>query len=382
MQASQPHPLFITLTGDIIAHAFDCRFRALTPQSTVADYEAFVLKTIGFVLHQLRQTFPDVPVYAALGNNDSNCGDYKLTPGNTFLAETGKLFAASFPSSQQPGIAQQFAAGGYYSASLPDPLSRARILVLNDVFDSTKYTTCAGLPSQTPAEDEMTWLNRQLAQAQQAGESVWIIGHIPPGVDPYSTIRKSPNLCSQGKPTPFLSSDKMSAILIQYAPVIRLALFAHTHMDELRLLQPEAGDPSPNLRSSVPLKIVPSISPVDGNDPAFTVAQVDPATAVLRDYTVVAASNQSGIGATWSPEYDYASAFGQSSFDAASVRAIIAAFQADSSAHQPASEAYLSHYFIGSNEVGLLRPFWPQYVCALANTTAKAYAGCVCSSGK
>ena len=42
-------------------------------------------------MRKLRGALPGVPVYAALGNNDSDCGDYQLDPDSAFLAEAGKM---------------------------------------------------------------------------------------------------------------------------------------------------------------------------------------------------------------------------------------------------------------------------------------------------
>ncbi len=73
---------------------------------------------------------------------------------------------------------------------------------------------------------------------------------------------------------------------------MQLAIFAHTHMDEMRLLKPAKADAA---RQTVAVKMVASISPIDGNNPSFTLATIDPANAQLKDYRVIVASNQTGI---------------------------------------------------------------------------------------
>jgi len=65
----------------------------------------------------------------------------------------------------------------------------------------------------------------------------------------------------------------------------------------------------------VPLKIVASITPINGNRPTFTLARVNPATATLADYTVFEASNLTGIATAWSAEYTYSSAYHQPAFN-------------------------------------------------------------------
>jgi sphingomyelin phosphodiesterase acid-like 3 len=150
-------------------------------------------------------------------------------------------------------------------------------------------------------------------------------------------------------------------------------------MDELRLLRPASGSGSVQTTTlkPVPLKMVPSISPVDGNNPAFTVATVDPATAVITDYHVFAASDFAG--STWSDEYDFDQAYNKTSFSAAPVEKLVEEFHADPKAESSASQAYLRNFFGKANHMDL-KLFWPQYVCAMANMTPESYKACVCAA--
>jgi sphingomyelin phosphodiesterase acid-like 3 len=381
MHEHQRDAKFITISGDLLAHTFDCRYKALLPKSTPAEYQAFVLKTLSFIMAELRATFPGIPIYTALGNNDSGCGDYKLTPNSDFLAQTGKILAEALPSSAQQSAAKQFAAGGYFSVTMPAPMQSTRIIVVNDLMLSPRYTTCGGMPDVTAANAEMDWLKQQLEEAKQSGQKAWVMAHIPPGIDPYSTAAKMTNVCSGAAPVVFLSSGKLADLMIEYASTIRLGIFAHSHMDEFRLLEPEAGDPSPSAEHSVAVKVVPSISPVDGNNPSFTIASVDPSTATLTDYEVIAGSNQTGISTTWSSEYDFSKTYHQSQYSPAALKALIAQFHADSSSQQEMSISYIRNFFIGDRS-SALKLFWPQYACALDNVSTKSYAACICSAAK
>jgi sphingomyelin phosphodiesterase acid-like 3 len=379
MRAQQPEAKFMTVSGDLIAHAFPCRYKTLLPKSTPDEYQNFVLKTIGFVMAELRAAFPGRPVYVSLGNNDSGCGDYQLDTKSEFLAEAGKILAQGLPASAQPDAVKQFAEGGYYSVRMAAPMRDTRLVVVNDVFLSSKYTTCGSLPDATAANTEMAWLQQQLTEAQQAGQRVWVMGHIPPGVNPYATISKMKNICGGAKPDMFVASGKMADLLVEHAAAIRLGIFAHTHMDELRLLQPDDSDASATGERSVAIKMAPSISPVDGNNPSFTVSRIDPATAFLEDYEVIRASNQTGLDTTWALEYDYARTYRESQFSPANLKHLIGEFHADRGSQQEISGAYLRNYFVGDRST-MLKPFWPQYVCALGNSTAKSYAACTCAA--
>jgi sphingomyelin phosphodiesterase acid-like 3 len=207
------------------------------------------------------------------------------------------------------------------------------------------------------------------------------MGHIPPGIDPYSTISRFRNVCGGQSPVMFLSSDKMADLMVEYADVMRLGIFGHTHMDEMRLLEPENMNSQTVGGRMTAIKLVPSISPVDGNNPSFTVARVDPSAATLEDYNVIAASNQTGVATTWAKEYDYAKTYHESEFSPTAEKKLIDEFKNDPAANTAASKEYLRNYFVG--DMGrALTLFWPQYVCALGNHTAKGYATCVCSAPK
>ena len=385
MWSQQPDAKFMTVSGDLLAHSFSCRYMAVLPGSKPGEYEAFVVKTLSFVMGELRARFPGRAVYVALGNNDSACGDYRLDTGSDFLAQTARIVAEGLPRSQQAQALKEFAKGGYYSVLMEAPMQGTRLIVINDVFLSPNYSNCAGKPDPAATDAEMTWLKEELAQARRLGQRVWVMGHIPPGVDPYSTVARFRDVCGGEAPVLFLSSDKLADMLIEYGDVIRLGIFGHSHMDEIRLLEAQSGPQSSSghgtAMKSVAIKMVPSISPVDGNNPAFTIARVGIFSALLRDYEVIAASNQSGVATVWSREYDYAQSYHEAEFSALAARKLIAEFEDDRGAKTAASQEYIRNYFVG--DLGSeLQPFWPLYVCTMGNYTAKGFAACVCSAGK
>ena len=290
--------------------------------------------------------YPAIPIYVALGNNDTACGDYRLDAGSEFLLRTGQIIAEGLPPSQRRESLKMFAAGGYYSVTMAAPMRDTRLIVVNDIFLSPNYSTCSGKADPSAANTQMAWLQDQLEQARRLRQRVWVMGHIPPGVDPYSTVARLKNVCTGAAPALFLSSDKLADLLSTNAGTIRLGIFAHTHMDEMRLLKPQGGGPG------VAIKIVPSISPVDGNNPSFTIAHINPASATLEDYQVIAASNQTGTGTIWSQEYDFATAFHEATFSSATVEPLIAEFHSDLDAKTQASQQYMRNYFVGDLSIG------------------------------
>jgi sphingomyelin phosphodiesterase acid-like 3 len=367
---------FITVSGDLMSHSFTCKFATAFPKAAPGDYRAFAEKTVAFVVESLRGAFPGVPVYAALGNNDSGCGDYQLDADSDFLADTGKALTADVPARERVQAERDFTEGGYYSVALPAPVEHTRLLILDDLFMSRRYQTCGGNDDPAPAAAQIAWLEKQLSDTRDKHEKVWVLAHIPPGVDPYSTVTKGKDICKGNPPQMYLSSETLPEALAEYGDVIKLAIFAHTHMDEVRLLEPAKRSAK---EQGVPVKMVSSISPVDGNNPSFTVARVDPAKGQLEDYRVFVASNKTGIDATWTEEYDYAQAYHEAAFSAGDLRNLIDGFQADTTGQSSASQSYIHNYGAGGS-VRELQLLWPQYVCALENDSGEGFSACVCGA--
>ena len=378
-QAEMPKPLFVTVSGDLMAHQFDCRFHTLVPKGSDADYSAFAAKTVEFVALQLHETFVGVPVYFALGNNDSGCKDYEEDPGSAFLKADAANFAVDAGSAKNgAAIAREFSEYGDYNIALPAPMGPARLIVLQDIFESKRYATCGGKEDASAAAAQIEWLRSQLSAAKAAHERVWVMAHIPPGIDAYSTLSKG-NVCGGDAAVMFLGSTKLGDTLAEFAGTVSLGLFGHTHMDEMKLLS--AGD------VSVPVKVVPSITPVNGNNPAFTVAKVDAKTAMLVDYSVYAASNKTGVDTVWGKEYTYSATYAMPDFSSGSLKKLTDGFVSDKAGTSAASQAYQNFYFVGGPaELGVsanvkakaMQMVWHGYACSMTEGSEAGFRGCVC----
>ncbi len=395
---------FVVLSGDLLGHQFDCKYKALVDGATAASYLDFTLKTARYVLTTLHAALPGVPIYTALGNNDSGCEDYALDAhDDAFLAAVAPLIAqaANVAPADRTSVERDFAVLGAYNAPLA-AMPHTRIVSMDDLYLSAKYSTCAGAHDAVPAANAIAWLKTQLDLARAAHERVWFVGHIPPGVDLYATARRMANVCGGAKPTMFLGSEDLAQSLAANSDVVRLALFGHTHDDEVRLLTPDDGqaqtanaggaaertipesaEPAPVAITGVPLKIVASITPVHGNRPSFMLARVDPATATLIDYTVMMASNPMVTPITWSREYTYSATYHKPAFDAASLTALIADFQGDPSDKWPASQAYIRNYFpaepaAAAANSAVISAAWQPYACSLNHDSPKSFAACTC----
>ncbi len=357
--------VFVTVTGDLLVHAFDCRYDALLKDQ--GGYSAFAEKTAVFVMRRVEASFPGVPVYIAGGNNDSACGDYRLNSPDKYLDATKKVEMTGLRNrAEAQGSASQYETDGDFTVQLPG-LRKTMLVVLDDIYQAGNYTDCDGKADAAAGAAQLAWLDRQLTAIATRGEQAWVIGHIPPGVNVYSTLTKGGDFCAGMKVKLLLSSDGLAETLVKHADVVRLALFAHTHFDEVRLLG-----------GKVPMKLVASVSPVNGNRPTFTVAEVNAKTATLDDYSVFEASNSTGVGTTWAKEYGFRETYGEKDYSAASVADWVGKLQGDRVGMKAESRAYETYFAPGVLPVlGLV---WPKYACALTNTTEETYKSCACGA--
>jgi len=376
----QPAPLFVTLSGDLTVHKFACRFYRMDPHGSRAQYVSFAVKTASFVALELKRAFPHSPVYVALGNNDSSCGDYRETPGSLYLRGVARAVAADAGAADRAVILREFPREGDYDIPLPAPMQHSRLIVLQDIFQSSDYRACDGKTDPAAAHEQVRWLERHLAQASAHHESVWVMAHIPPGVSIYPTIESHRNVCGGEAPVMFDSDSSLADALVRYANIVRLVIMGHTHDDELRLLKPAGAPLRSDGHDEIPVKLTPSITPLHGNYPAFMVASVDPVSATLQNYSVFVASNKTGKHADWSREYQWSAAYGMPDFSAASVAQLVARFQADQHGSSPVSRDYQQWFAAGEGKTmgPLLGFFWPSYACSLAHAHPVGFKACLC----
>jgi sphingomyelin phosphodiesterase acid-like 3 len=182
-------PAFIVISGDLMTHVPGCKFGALLPDENSRAYSAFAVKAIAFIADEIRRTFPSSPVYFALGNNDSNCGDHVREDADSpYLHDLANIFAdAILDPANGAGIRKEFPHLGDYVARLPHPMDRTRLIVLQNLFQASKILTCNGEPNAVAAERQISWLRIQLRIARSDHDRVWILAHIPPDIVPSET---------------------------------------------------------------------------------------------------------------------------------------------------------------------------------------------------
>jgi sphingomyelin phosphodiesterase acid-like 3 len=372
-----PEARFVVVSGDLLVHNLDCRYRAALklPPASGDDQSlsaAFAEQTTVFVMRQVESAFKGTPVYLALGNNDSRCNHNRMDLRDDYLKATAQAMLdglVGVSANERKRALETYESAGYYAVTMTTPMERTRLLVVDDTYMMANFANCeANSADRKGAEEQIAWLTKELDSARERGESVWLVGHLPPSVNPRSSPGRLLRLCSDGGAETFLSSDALANLMASHADIVRLAIFGHTHMDELHLVGGKAG---------VPVKVVASITPVDGNLPSFLVAKVAPASATLLDYQVYVASNATGVGTRWTREYGFDETYHETSFTAAALGDLIGRLRADTPGGSAESMAYQKHFYKGTDGFAL-GTLWQAYVCSLDQPTAEGFKLCVC----
>lgn len=358
MKRRVPSPAFIVISGDFLAHKFDQTYQKYATDKSQAAYTAFVLKTIAYIASSLRETYPGVRIYPTLGNNDSDCGDYAVAPDSAFLAGFRDVWR---PAVRSRSFDRRFPTGGYYHAD-PSGLHNVRIIALNTNFFSTKYTNPCGKPGPDPGLRQLRWLDAELHLARAERKRVWLLFHIPPGMDVYDSVAYGgacPNLNAQT----FWKSEyqqKYLQITAAHRKTIIGTFAGHTHQDEFRIATDDF------------IHITPSVSPVFGNNPSFEAVEVR-RNGDVTDYTVYHLPN---VTAPWAREYAFAEAYRKPRYDTSTLTELAGAIADDSAVR----EQYFT--FMPSSApkpAASALAIWQGYWCGLQTFAAPAFTTCYCN---
>lgn len=323
-----PHPDFVIISGDFLAHDFQQKYYNLAGQNDFAEcdcdcpaqrpnpaaacpavnpnlagLEDFTDKTLAFVTLLIEERFPNTPVYPALGNNDSYSGDYNLAPNSCFLTRTAQTWKRLIKGrSNTASFLKTFPRNGSYTVKLPGGNGQF-LIVLNTVFLSRDYNNCCNA-QPSPDQDELSWFEAQLRQASASKQKVWLLSHIPPGVNVYLSLDGGPVTFYKDPP----DNQRFLRLMTRYSPLITYSFAGHTHMDSFQLVNRGIGE-----TGSV-VFITPAISPRFKNNPGFKVFTYDRQKFSLIDYSTYYLNLMASC-ATWGKEYSFNATYGQTSID-------------------------------------------------------------------
>ena len=364
-KAAVPRPAFVLITGDFLAHNFRARFAAAARDRSDAAFRSFVAKTMQFLAGEIAAVFPDTPVLPALGNNDGICGDFELQPNGPFLADMLPV-VRSLGDGGELALGPAWTSYGNYRATLT-ALPRVRIVFANTLFWARRYRDACGAPGgPDPGKATLDWLAGELASAAAAHRRVWLVYHVPPGIDGFATWR-------QGScPGDILAmwtdgyARAYGELLRRYADTVAASFAGHTHMDDFRLL----GEGPDKFAFTL---INPAVSPIFGQNPAFRIVDYDTAGGIL-DQTTYELANLAEAGAAappeWRAEYTFTREWGLPRIDTANLERL-----SETIGDDPARRARWQTLFVVSSPV-----YWQRAADAGSSATAAVRAA-YCATG-
>lgn len=250
---------FVLFTGDFVRHGLS---RMQGPGANVTD----IVRNVSALA---KMYFPDLPmVFGTLGNDDSSC-DYceNITTSsavNKWFWNIGR--AISDAGCMTNATLQTYKYGGFFDTTVGD----LTILSISTVIYSIYH-----IPASQLEDDpfgQLAWLTEKLIQAVQRGRRVWIIGHIPPGIETFGFTE----LWWPVYLTKYLDIVQDSTL----GAAIAAQVFGHVHKDELRILPNPPPGAGPIILSS-------SISPIYYNNPSFKIVKYNRSSGQLVNYKLI-----------------------------------------------------------------------------------------------
>ncbi|KAK9876806.1 hypothetical protein WA026_015044 [Henosepilachna vigintioctopunctata] len=212
------------------------------------------LKIIKETVKQMYATFPNVPIFPALGNHESAPVNsfpppFISTP-NISIAWLYDELDAQWRKWLPASVSNTVRRGAFYSV-LVRPGFRLISLNMNNCNNKNWWL----LLNSTDPATELQWFIYELQSAEFNGEKVHVIGHIPPG---HSDCLK-------------VWSRNYYSIINRYESTITAQFFGHTHYDEFEVFY----DHQDLSRPSSIAYVGPSVSPYYDLNPGYRIYYVD-----------------------------------------------------------------------------------------------------------
>jgi sphingomyelin phosphodiesterase acid-like 3 len=383
MRKTDPDPALVMITGDLLAHGFRQAYAKATHDTKPEHYRAFVSKTVSFITAELRRRYSKSQILLTPGNNDDECGDYGIEGGGPFLSDSARP-ARSLARANSQFTADWKSLGSY--TIRPRLTPGVRIISVNSVFFSNKYQAANFADSCAPVDSKaatrtFAWLESTLSRAAQNREKVWLMFHIPPGIDGYSTMTRyrslsqaagSHDVCSEAivpmwKP---YWTDLFDHLVAEHQNTITAMFAGHDHTDDFRVIHGSGNNAQFVL-------INPPISPIYGQNPAFRVVTFA-AGGQLIDHSTYYLTNlqaaQSDVPGVWTREYSFVEKWDSPRLDADSLNTVYERMKSDpetSTQWLTLLNVSSAHDHVPANGVRTLE-------CAIEALDPATYKACYC----
>ncbi|KAF8204403.1 Metallo-dependent phosphatase [Mycena galopus ATCC 62051] len=255
---------FTVYTGDLVSH---------DPDNQLS--RAYVEYTESLLYDLFRKTLGSGPVYAVLGNHDSynQAQDAPHSLGGALASQFSWNYdhlAALWQHEDWLPASAIALAKAHYSAYMVKRQDGLRIISLNtDLWYKANYFNYINLDSPDNS-GMLRFLTDELQEAEDAGDRVWIIGHVLSGWDGTNPLVNPTDLFYQ--------------IVDRYSPhVIANIFFGHTHEDQASIFYANNGTNISAENALVTSWIGPSITPGSRINSGFRMYEVDSSTFDILD---------------------------------------------------------------------------------------------------
>ncbi|KAI0477086.1 calcineurin-like phosphoesterase [Xylariaceae sp. FL0804] len=277
-----PNASFSIFTGDVVEGAV----WATTDAEVTADLDSAYgrMQALGH------------PVYGAVGNHDSSpVNSFPPAAVDTTITTQwayevmSEDWAAWIGGNASASVADNYGAYSYVDAS------GLKIVSFNTMFYYKQNFWMFEPTMEYDPSGQFAWLVAELQAAEDAGQRVWLLGHMPMGTtDAFHD-----------------ASYYFDLVVQRYQATIAGAFYGHTHQDEFEIAYSDYSNQTAQTANMISY-IAPSMTPTSGN-PSFRVYSVDPVTFGVLDMTVYYANISSPSyqsGPTWEVLYSVKDAYG------------------------------------------------------------------------
>jgi sphingomyelin phosphodiesterase len=296
VRQSQTHDFdYVYYTGDIISHR--------VWQTTVDNNTETISKLYTF----FKNSF-DVPVFPIFGNHEPHplnvWPDDQLKDDSLSVKWLFELAAKQWSDLIGQDVSETALKGGYYSVS---PRPGFRVIGING---NLCYTDNWWLIfDDVDPFQQLQWLADTLKEAEDAGESVHILSHVPTG--DISCLK--------------VWSREYHRIVERFATTITGQFNGHTHRDEFHVYY---NNSAPEQAVGVAFNGA-SVTPYDSANPSYKVYSVDQSTYTLLDYEEwtfnLTLANSRPVTETpeWYKLYSFVEAYGVDNLQAGEVDKVL-----------------------------------------------------------
>jgi len=347
-----PQPDAVFFLGDFRYYDFWDLYADVTGDPNPDNWKILSIKMLEYILHKATQTFPDVPVYCVLGNNDTFLDDYDITIGDAYLATSAPAFYqyGLTDVTDYSTFSSTFTNDGTYSA----PFGQGEIIALETTFFSSKYPR-----DMSPGSNQLAALETRLAACQAAGTPVWIIQHIPPGVNAFETWKHwetgQTHVAQSDWKEPFVL--QYNQLIADYQDTVASIFCGHYHNRGWEIANDLATS-----NVTVSIQIMNGLLFNHENNSGFTVMTYDRDSLLPMRETSYNLDYDEHIGQTnavlWNDRYSMNESYGIPDFSADS---LLLAWSQISQVSSSGFEAYRSQYNGGRQPFSIQSNQWPVY---------------------